>query len=433
MTDGFLRVQLENGLLVLLKEIHTAPLVSSWIWYRVGSKDEIPGITGISHWVEHMQFRGTPKFPGGFLDKAIARIGGYWNAMTSQDWTAYFLTLPAKDVGLALELEADRMVNSLFTSEDVEAERTVIISERQGNENSPFFRLGEEVRAAAFRVHAYHHEVIGDMADLKTIQRDDLYRHYKNFYVPNNGILCLAGDFETQTMLAKIRDCFSNVPAGPKLQRKVRTEPVQGGERRITLEGPGETTLIEIAYHIPEANHQDFYAIMVLSSLLTGPDNLNMFGDGGISNKTSRLYRALVDKELAVAVYGGLQGTLDPYLFSIILIVHPESSVDKNLSVLDSEIKRLQDEPPPEVEVKRAVKQARALFAYGSESITNQAYWMGFTEIIADYGWFLSYLNQLEKVSSEDVQRVAQTYFRRQNRVVGNYYPTNTPIANTIA
>ena len=139
MGSDVIRVELENGLLVLLKEIHNAPLISSWIWYRVGSREEVPGITGASHWVEHMQFRGTAQFPGGFLDREVARIGGYWNAMTSIDWTAYFLTLPAEEIDLALRLEADRMVNSLFDPTDVEAERSVIISERQGHENSPFF------------------------------------------------------------------------------------------------------------------------------------------------------------------------------------------------------------------------------------------------------------------------------------------------------
>src|SRR4030067_2446823 len=157
MADSVFRFQLENGLLVLLREIHTAPCISHWIWYRIGSRHEFPGLTGLSHWVEHMQFKGTPQFPSGALEEAIARQGGVWNAMTFLDWTAYFEILPSGKIDLALQLEADRMTNSLFEPVEVEAERSVIIAERQGNENEPVFRLGEEVQAASFRVHPYHH------------------------------------------------------------------------------------------------------------------------------------------------------------------------------------------------------------------------------------------------------------------------------------
>ena len=145
MPDSVTKVKLDNGLTIYLKEIHTSPIISSWIWYRVGSRDELPGKTGISHWVEHMQFKGTHQFPSTVLDKAISREGGSWNAFTYLDWTAYYETLPAEKIDLALRLEADRMANSLFNSEEVESERTVIIAEREGSENEPIFRLGEKV------------------------------------------------------------------------------------------------------------------------------------------------------------------------------------------------------------------------------------------------------------------------------------------------
>jgi zinc protease len=188
----FTRTRLSNGLLVLLKEIHFAPIISHWMWYRVGSRNEIPGITGISHWVEHMLFKGTPRYPSRVLDKVISREGGYWNAFTYIDWTTYFETMPAGKIDIALQLEADRMQNASFAPEEVASERTVIISERQGNENEPMFLLSEELQAAAFRVHSYHHEVIGDLADLQTIERDDLYTHYKRYYVPDNAVLTIS-------------------------------------------------------------------------------------------------------------------------------------------------------------------------------------------------------------------------------------------------
>ena len=423
MTDSILKTELSNGLLVLLKEIRTAPIISQWIWYRVGSRLEPTGLTGISHWVEHMLFKGTSQFPAGTLDKAVARLGGVWNAFTFLDWTTYTETLPAGTIDLALRLEADRMLNAAFDPQDVESERTVILSERQGEENNPLFRLGEEIQAAVFRVHPYHHEIIGDMPDLQRMQRDDLYRHYRSHYLPNNAVLTMAGDFDAQALLSRIRELYEPLPAGPLPTRLERPEPPQSGERRLTVEGPGETVFLQVAYRSPAGSEPDFFALNVLDSLLSGPTNLNLF-DGGISNKTSRLYQALVESELAVSVYGGLQATIDPYLYSLMVTVHPQQTPEACLAALDGEVARLQDTPPTPKELRRAVKQARALFAYGSESISNQAFWLGFSEMFASYTWFTSYLERLEAVTPAEVQRAAQRYLRPQNRTVGVYLPT---------
>jgi zinc protease len=422
MDNSFTKLQLSNGLTVLLKEIHTAPITSLWLWYRVGSRNEIPGVTGVSHWAEHMQFKGTERFPAEVLDKAVAREGGYRNALTFLDWTTYFETLPADKIDLALELEADRMYNSLFTPEDVEMERTVIISERQGNENEPMFLLAEEVHAAAFRVHSYHHEVIGDLIDLQTMQREDLYNHYRTYYVPGNAILTVAGDFTAEDMLARIQELYEPLPDGSLPELRMRPEPAQSGEKILNVEGPGETTYVQVVYHAPAASDPDFFPYLVTDSLLTGPSSLNVFG-GGISNKTSRLYKALVDGELTVSIHGGLTATIDPFLHTIVATVHPESTAEQVVLTLDDEINRLQDSPPPQDEVDRAVKQARALFAYGSESITNQAFWMGYSEIFDTYEWFLNYLDRLAEVTPEEVQRIAQTYMKPSNRVLGVYRP----------
>ncbi|GAB4494487.1 MAG: pitrilysin family protein [Anaerolineales bacterium] len=414
---------LANGLQILLKEIHTAPLISHWVWYRVGSKDEPTGKTGISHWVEHLQFKGTAQFPANMLDKAIAREGGTWNAFTFLDWTTYYETMPAAKIDLALRLEADRMVNSRFDPAEVESERTVILSEREGNENEPLFRLGEAIQAAAFRVHPYHHEVIGDAADLRAITRDELYQHYKTFYVPNNAVLAVAGDFETGATLKRIEKLFGEIPPAPPPPRLARPEPEPGGEIRLTVEGPGETVYLQVSYHAPQASHPDFHALAVLDSLLAGPSNLNMFGGGGISNKTSRLYRALVDSERAVSVQGGSAATIDPFLYTFTITAHPKNHIEKALAALDAEIAHIQDTPPSADEVARAIKQARAMFAYGAENITNQAFWLGYAEMFAHYDWFTSYLEKLAQVTPADVQRAAQTWFRAKNRVVGTYLP----------
>jgi zinc protease len=421
-TNKVTTVKLKNGLKAMLKEIHTAPIISSWVWYRVGSKDEQTGKTGISHWTEHMQFKGTKKFPANLLDKSISREGGTWNAFTYLDWTTYYETMPASKIDLALQLEADRMKNSIFDPKEVDSERTVIIAEREGHENEPLFKLGEAMQQTAFRVHPYHHEVIGDMADLLTITRDDLYNHYKTYYAPNNAVMAVAGDFDTKVMLKRIKQLFEKIPAGKNPPRLKRTEPQQTGEVKVTVEGPGDTAYLQVAYRYPSATHPDFFALTILDSLLAGASNFNMMG-GGISNKTSRIYRALVDKEYAVSASAGAAVTIDPFLYTFTIVVHPKRKPEEALAALDEQIEKIQNELVTKAEIERAMKQARAIFAYGSENITNQAFWMGFAEMFSSYDWFTTYLNKLSKVKPEDVQRVAREYFQPKSRVVGLYAP----------
>jgi zinc protease len=418
MENKITQVTLKNGMKVMLKEIHTAPIISSWIWYRVGSRDESTGKTGLSHWTEHMQFKGTKKFPANVLDKAISREGGRWNASTSHDSTRYYETMPADKIDLALRLESDRMKNSTFDAKEVASERTVIISEREGHENEPMFRLTEAVQQTAFRVHPYHHEIIGDMADLHTITRDDLYAHYRRFYVPNNAVLTMAGDFETKSMLKRIKELFEPIPKGPPPSRLARPEPEQKGEVRLSVEGPGDTTYIQVAYRLPNATHPDYFPLEVFDSLLGGVS--------GLSSKTSRLYRELVDKEFAVDVSGWSEATIDPFLYRITIVNHPKRKPEETIAALDAEIKKLQDVLATEAEIKRAVKQARAVFVYGNENITNQAFWMGYVEMFASYEWYTTYLDNLAKVTPQDIQRVAQKYFQPASRVIGIYIPKGT-------
>lgn len=418
--DGVFFTRLDNGLEVQLREVHTAPVISSWVWYRVGSRNEIAGNTGISHWVEHMQFKGTERFPAGVLDRAISRDGGYWNAYTWLDWTAYYETMPADRIQLALDLESDRMQNSRFDPDEVHAERTVIISERQGHENSPGFRLSEEVQAAAFRVHAYHHEVIGDMADLETMSRDDLFHHYRQYYLPSNAVLAMAGDFSTEEMLVRIQEAFNGIGDGDVPTKKVRPEPPQQGERRVTVEGPEETEQLLVAYRAPAATHADFLPLAVLDSVLAGASSFNFFSSG-ISNKTSRLYQALIDGGQAASVSGSLVATIDPFLYQIHATVRPDRTPGDVLDVLDVEIDRVCNNPISSDELARAIRQASALFAYSSETITNQAFWLGYTAMFADYSWFETYLERLRAITAEDVLRVAQSYLRPSQRTVGMY------------
>ncbi|MFW5691990.1 MAG: M16 family metallopeptidase [Chloroflexota bacterium] len=409
--------RLANGLTVLLKEVHSAPVISSWLVYRVGSRNEQTGYTGISHWVEHMMFKGTSRYPAGVLDRLIDRLGGQWNAYTSSDFTMYFETLPAEHIDLALDAEADRMVNALFDPDETESERTVIVSERQGSENSPLFWLREEVRAAAFRVHGYHHTIIGDLPDLLSMQRDDLYQHYRRHYTPSNAALVLVGAFETTEMLERVERYFGPVAGTPAPDLFARPEPQQQGERRVIVERPGTTAFLTLGYRVPEATHPDWFKLDVLDSILTGPG-------GGVDNKTSRLYQQLVKSEIAVNIGGGMNESIDPYLYSITTTLRDGRTLEEAEAALLAEIERICSEGISARELARARKQARAAFAYETESVTNQAYWLAQSAVLGDVHWYDSYLNRIDQVTVDDIIDVARRYLVPQNRTVGWLIPT---------
>ena len=416
MKNHVTRTTLDNGLTVILKEVHTAPVISWWVAYRIGSRNEPTGKTGISHWVEHMMFKGTDKFPAGVLDREIDRSGGQWNAFTSWDYTMYYETVPANKIDIPMQAEADRMVNAQFDPDETESERTVIISERQGAENKPLFWLGEEVHGAAFRVHGYHHEILGDMADLRSISRDDLYNHYEQYYRPSNATLVAVGDFETKEMLEKIEEIYGKLPAGDAPELFARPEPLQQGERRVCVERPGNTAFLQVAYHVPPATHDDWFKIEILDSILVGLS--------GVS-KTSRLYRALVKSEIAASVGAGISATIDPYLYTFTITLRDGRTPQEAETVLFQEIDNIVRSGVSDYELKRAKKQARANFAYETESVSNQAYWLARSAILGDYDWFDNYVSRLEAVTAEDVQRVAGQYLTRRNRVVGYLIPTS--------
>lgn len=415
MTD--LVTTLANGLQVILREVHTAPVVSFWVAYRVGSRNERTGQTGISHWTEHMLFKGTDKFPAGVLDREIDRAGGQWNAFTSTDYTMYYATLPANRIELALSAEADRMVNARFDAEETESERTVIISERQGSENSPTFWLNEEVRAAAFRVHGYHHTILGDMADLETITRDDLYKHYRTYYTPSNAVIVAVGAFDANEMLAQIEAHFALIPSGEKITPFVRPEPEQQGERRITVERPGMTAFLSIAHHVPDSTQDDWFNLEIIDSALTGAGS-------GIDNKTSRLYKALVKTGIAASIDGGMSETIDPYLYEITVTLNDGYTHQEAEDAILAEIERIQVEGISQQELDKAKKQAKASFAYSSESVTNQAYWIAQSAMLGDLNWYDNFLDRLNAITLDDVQVTAQKYLVARHRVVGLLVPT---------
>jgi zinc protease len=413
---------LPNGLTVLLREVHHAPVATFWMWYRVGSRNERAGTTGISHWVEHMLFKGSEKFPKGEVDRRIAREGGVFNGMTWLDWTTYFETLPAERIDLALAIEADRMAGTTFDPDELEAERTVIISEREGHENSPMFVLTEEIQSLAIKVHPYHHEVIGWKSDLLTMTRDDLWQHYKAYYHPANAVAVAVGAFEADAMLDRITEHFGGIPAGAAPDPVTVIEPDQRGERRTQVNGEDETAYVVVAYRAPAASDPDYFAFQVLDTILGGAKSMNLFGSNP-PNRSSRLYRALVDTELASAVSSGMAATVDPYLYTITGVVRDGATSQAVEAAIVSQVDRLREQSVSEHELEVARKQARAQFAYSAESVTNQGFWLGFAETIASQAWLEEHLASLEAVTAGDVSRAAERWLSERSRTVGHYVP----------
>lgn len=414
---------LPNGLLVLTKEVHSAPVATCWIWYRVGSRNEPSGLTGISHWVEHMLFKGTPSMPKGSLDRLVARNGGTFNGFTWIDYTAYFETLPADRIELGLRMESDRMINSLFDADEVESERTVIISELEGYANYPETWLDEAVKSAAFTAHPYHNPVIGYRNDLLAMTRADLYNHYQTYYMPNNAVLVLVGDFQTAAMMRMVESYFAALPVGPTLPHMHAVEPEPQGERRVTIRRPGPAEYIQMAYLVPDCRQQDFVPLVVLDAVLSGAGPLSFFGGGAQTNRSARIYKALVETELASSASSSYRPTRDPFLFEFYATVRNGQSIQAVEQALLREIEKVQQDGVNQDELAKVLKQVRAQVAYGGESVTNQAMVLGMWEVLDNYRRVDTLLDELAAVQAADVQRVAQTYLTERRRTVGHFIP----------
>lgn len=408
---------LENGLTVLIKPISRVPVASFWVWYRVGARNEVPGITGISHWVEHMLFKGTPTYKPGEIFRTVNKHGGTLNGFTWIDYTAYYETLPSGKVLIGADIESDRMQNALFDPDNVQSERTVILSERQGNENQPTFFLREDVVSTSFKAHPYGQGVIGWTSDLEQITREDLYRHYQRYYVPNNATVVVAGDVDPDRLLDDIRERFGEIPAG-EMPPAVRTiEPDQQGERRVRLSRPAPTASFLRAYRAPAASSPDLPAIVVLDSVLSGGKGMSMGGSG--TGRSSRLYQALVASGLASSAGSSVGLTIDPYLFTVSATLIPGIELARVEEVVDRELERVRTETVPDDELRRAIKQLRAQWAYGEESVASQASLLGSLQTVAPGLTPELLLQQLTEVTAGDVQRVAAKYLTLNQATTG--------------
>lgn len=419
---------LDNGLKVLTVEHHEAPITSAWIWYRVGSRNERPGITGISHWTEHMCFKGGIEFGKGDIFKEVAKVGGYNNGMTGADYTVYFETLPSAHAELGLRIEADRMANARFEPEEVASERSVIISEREGAENWPQFLLSEELSLAAFRTHPYRWSVVGWKADLREITHKDLWDYYKACYTPDNAVLVVVGDFETDRMVSDIERLFGGIQGSADVPEIRSVEPPQEGERRIYLRRPGTASYLQIAFHIPAATDEDEPALRVLNSILSGTGPISWMSPSAGGFRTSRIYRALVETELASSAGCGIiPQRIDPGLGTFYATarvgVEPERVEEAMLEVIE----QAAGEAPGEDELERAKTQLFASMAYAGESATGIAGLLGSAEMTDTHESVRTLEQRVAAVTAEDVLRVAQGYFAPSNRTLGWFIPTDEP------
>ena len=421
---GIQEATLDNGLKVLTVERHSAPVASVWAWYRVGSRNERLGITGASHWVEHMLFKGGREFGKGEIFKQVAKHGGVNNGFTYYDYTAYFETLPAEALDLGLRIEADRMAYALFDPAEVDSERTVIISEREGAENHPSYLLHEELNAAAFHEHPYRWSILGYKDDLRRMTREDLYGYYRTYYAPNNAFLVVTGHFDRDALLRRIEELYGPIPRGPEPPALRVAEPPQRTERAVTLRQSGGAALVNVVYRIPDALHPDVDALTVASTILSGASGMGM--GGGVGGRTSRLHVALVRRQLATNAHAHCEAGIDPHLFGAGATVRQGVDAAAVEAALVGELERLAAEPPSDQEMAKARTQIHAAFAYAWDSVTGIGGVAGSTEASEGYERLETFLDRIDAVTAADVQRVAAAYFVPSNRTVGRFIPTNS-------
>jgi zinc protease len=404
---------LPNGLKVILLENHKAPLVTFQVWYRVGSRNEPWGKTGISHVLEHMMFKGTQKIGPEEFSRTIQENGGNDNAFTSRDYTAYFQNLSSDRIQVSLDLESDRMKNLLLREEDFRTERMVVMEERRlRTEDNPIGVLVEQLQAVAFLIHPYRWPIIGWMEDLKRLTLDDLKEYYRTYYSPGNAFLVVVGDFKKEEILPRIEKAFGSYSKGVVPNQERDKEPSQMGERRTFVKKEAQLPTILMAYHVPNLRDPDSYVLEVMATLLSG-------------GKSSRLHQSLVrEKRLALSADADHSLiSLDPSLFTLSADLLPGKEVAEVEKALDQEVDRLQKELVEEQELEKVKNQLEASFIFAQDSLFYQALLLARHEIAISWKTIDDYLPSIRKVSPEDIQRVARKYLTPDNRTMGILIP----------
>lgn len=411
--DKVYETTLASGLKVILLENHKAPVVSLQVWYRVGSRNEPWGKTGLSHLLEHMMFKGGKRFTAEEFVRTIQENGGNSNAFTSRDYTAYFVNISADRVAIPLEFEADRMGSAQFDEQGLATEQKVVIEERRlRTVDNPHSHLYEQVFATAYQVHPYHWPIIGWMEDLERITLADVKEYYNRYYKPTNAFLVVVGDFNRQELLPLIEKAFGQLPPGQPPNQGVSREPRQLGERRITIKREGAVPALMMGYHVPNLSKPDSYILEVIKAVLT-------------RGRSSRLYERLVRTEraaIAVEADNPLKSR-DPGLFFVSVEALPGKDLKELEKAVDEEIARLHRELVSFDELQKAKNQLESAFVYGQDSVFYQAMVLAQYEIGSTWKAVDRYLPSIRRVTADDIQRVARQYLVPDNRTVGTFIP----------
>jgi len=411
--DRVVATTLDNGLRVLLLEDHRSPIVSFQVWYRVGSRNEQRGATGIAHFLEHMMFKGTPTRGPKQFARLVEENGGQDNAFTSQDVTSYFVDIAADKLDLVIELEADRMQNLLLDAKQIASEREVVIEERRTRtEDDPGGFLSEEVSSIAFKAHPYGYPIIGWMEDIKRITPAEIRAFYRTYYIPNNAMVVAVGAFQAPAALEKIRRSFGRIPRGRTPAPVLAVEPPQNGERRVTVRKEAELPIVYLGWHVPNQRSDDAPALEVLSTILSG-------------GRASRLYRDLVyQRQLALEAGGDYSYfSIDPNLFWFWATPMPGQTPETLEAELSKHMERLKAEPVTDEELARAKNQIESAFVFQEDSVHRRAALLARFELIGGYALKDSFITKIRAVTVADLTRVAGVWFAPERKSVGVLLP----------
>jgi zinc protease len=413
LKENVFETVLPNGLKVILLENHKAPLVTFQVWYRVGSRNEAWGRTGLSHMLEHMMFKGTEKVGPEEFSRIIQENGGNDNAFTSRDYTAYFENISTDRVQVSIDLESDRMQNLLLREQDFRTERMVVMEERRlRTEDNPQANLQEHMEATAFLTSPYHWPTIGWKEDIERFTLDDLKAYYRTYYNPMNAILIVVGDFKREELFPKIEKAFGSIPKGIAPNQERDVDPKQIGERRIFVKKEAQLPYLVMGYHVPNLREPVSYALEVIATVLS-------------AGKSSRLYQSLVREKRLVLSADADHSLLsrDPSLFYLSAELLPGKEVVEVEKALDQEVERLKKELVGAQELEKAKNQMEASFVFGQDSLFYQAMLLARHEITLTWRAIDDYLPSIRKVSPEEIQRVTKKYLTPENRTVGILIP----------
>lgn len=400
---------LDNGMKIMVLEDNSIPNANMYLFWKVGSRNEVPGITGISHFFEHMMFNGSKKYGPKMFDRTMEAAGGANNAYTTEDLTVYTDWFPADALETIFDLEADRIANLNIDPEMVESERGVVQSERlTGLENSNWRSIQEALKGVAFSAHPYSWSVIGYESDIAAWTLEDLQQYHKTYYAPNNAVVVIAGDVKLAEVKKLAKQYFEPIPAQAPPQAVRTIEPPQQGERRVFVKKESVSTPnVMLGYHIPATSHEDYYALDLLSMILS-------------EGKSSRFYQGLVDKQIALDVFTYVPNSFDPNLFYVLGVAGAGIDAKVFEQAMLDEIKLIATEGVSQQELDKVRNIKLVNFYRDMETINGKANTIGTYEMyFGDYAKLFDAPERYNQVTPEDIKRVVQTYLIRANRTVG--------------